>query len=324
MRVRRHGACSALVILIALTSAAANAAANAAPVSGEIRSALAWQLALEREGFSPGLIDGNPGRKTALATAHFQRANGLPATGKLDPATSALLRIDPDGALATYTIQDADAALVAPPPKKWVEKSRAKLLGYESLADCVAEKFHCSEGLLASLNPGTRTTNLMVGNTLTVPAVQAPKPLYANRLEIDLGEKTVRAFDGDMIVALFHCSIARDAAKRPSGEARITAVTNNPAYSFDPAMWPEVKDVKQKLQIPPGPRNPVGLCWMALSLPGYGIHGTPNPEMIGKTGSHGCFRLTNWDAVRLGKMVSSGTSVKFLDAPSGTRLVNAD
>ena len=320
MRVRRHGACSALVILIAVTGAAA----NTSPASGEIKSALAWQLALEREGFSPGLIDGNPGRKTALATAHFQRANGLPASGKLDAATSALLRVDPEGALATYTIQDADAALVVPPPKKWVEKSKAKLLGYESLADCVAEKFHCSEALLASLNPGTRTGNLKIGDTLTVPAVQTPKSLYANRLEINLSEKTIRAFEGDMLVALFHCSIAKDAAKRPSGEARITGVTNNPSYSFDPAMWPEVKDVKQKLLIPPGPRNPVGLCWMALSRPGYGIHGTPNPEMIGKTGSHGCFRLTNWDAVRLGKMVSSGTSVKFLDAPSGTRVANAD
>jgi lipoprotein-anchoring transpeptidase ErfK/SrfK len=92
----------------------------------------------------------------------------------------------------------------------------------------------------------------------------------------------------------------------------VVGVTSNPAYSFDPAMWPEVNNVTQKLLIPPGPRNPVGVCWIALSLPGYGIHGTPTPEMIGKTGSHGCFRLTNWDATRLGGMVEAGIGVEFV------------
>jgi hypothetical protein len=93
----------------------------------------------------------------------------------------------------------------------------------------------------------------------------------------------------------------------------VVVVTPNPAYTFDPKMWPDVTNVTKKLLIPPGPRNPVGMCWVGLSLPGYGIHGTPNPEMIGKTGSHGCFRLTNWDAVRLGRITTAGVPVKFIN-----------
>ena len=322
MAMRRRRCAPAALVMTVI--AVAVSTAHAATISADMKLALAWQIALEREGFSPGLIDGNPGRKTAIATGEYQRANGLPVTAKLDRATSDALRINLDGVLTTYIITAADVASVVPPPKKWVEKSKAKTLGYESLADCVAERFHCSEALLASLNPGLKMTNLKSGDELTVPAVQQAKPLYANRLEINMSEKIISAFDGTTLVALFHCSIAKDAAKRPSGAAQITGITTNPAYSFDPKMWPEVKDVKQKLLIPPGPRNPVGLCWMALSLPGYGIHGTPNPEMIGKTGSHGCFRLTNWDALRLGKMVQEGTMVKFLNTPSDVRVAAAE
>jgi lipoprotein-anchoring transpeptidase ErfK/SrfK len=113
-------------------------------------------------------------------------------------------------------------------------------------------------------------------------------------------------------VALFHCSIAKSKDKLPSGESKVAVVSKNPDYTFDPKMWPEVKNVDRKLTIPPGPRNPVGLCWIGLGVPGVGIHGSPAPEMIGKTGSHGCFRLTNWDALRLSSMVRIGTSVRFI------------
>jgi lipoprotein-anchoring transpeptidase ErfK/SrfK len=116
-------------------------------------------------------------------------------------------------------------------------------------------------------------------------------------------------------------NVAKATVRRPSGRRvnvpglpsahSVTGITENPAYRFDPSMWPEVKGGKSALIIPPGPRNPVGLCWIALSLSGYGIHGSPAPEMIGKTGSHGCFRLTNWDAVRLGRMIKPGTPVTF-------------
>lgn len=275
---------------------------------------LAAQIALERAGFSPGLLDGTPGPKTVLATREFQKARGLPQTGNLDSATLLALNAVGLEAMTTYTIQAADASLVSGPLGTWTAKSRMRFLGYASLADAIAERFHCSQKFLARVNPGLNIDRLKVGDTLNVPAIQPPagRP-RAHRLEINLTQKTIRAYDsGGQLVGLFHCSIARNAEKRPTKSASVVVIANDPEYRFDPAMWPEVKDVKQVLIIPSGPRNPVGLCWIGLSLPGYGIHGTPNPDMIGKTGSHGCFRLANWDAVRLGAMLTVGTPVTFV------------
>jgi lipoprotein-anchoring transpeptidase ErfK/SrfK len=113
---------------------------------------------------------------------------------------------------------------------------------------------------------------------------------------------------------MFHCSIAKSKEKLPKRSCKVADVALNPVYLFDPKMWPEVKDVRRKLVIPPGPRNPVGLCWIGLSLQGYGIHGTPEPELIGKTGSHGCIRLANWDVVRLAKVIRVGMDVRFTAA----------
>jgi lipoprotein-anchoring transpeptidase ErfK/SrfK len=203
--------------------------------------------------------------------------------------------------------------VTGPLPKDWNAKAKMAMVGYQSLVEVVCERFHCSQALLARLNPRVNTNALKEGQVLAVPAVYPAKSAHAARLEIDLSQKVIRGYDSSgQQVALFHCSIAKDVAKRPRGEAHVVSVTREPSYSFDPAMWPEVKNVKSKLLINPGPRNPVGLCWIALSLRGYGIHGTPNPEMIGKTGSHGCFRLTNWDALRLGSMLSPHTPIKFI------------
>lgn len=273
---------------------------------------LQWQLALERQGFSPGLIDGKPGQKTAIATAEFQRSHQLPATGRLDSATIDALGLPTP--TTTYTITDQDVTFVTgPAPRSWVAKSKLDYLGYATLGEELAEKFHTSRDCLARLNPRLRLDRVRPGEQLVVPNIQPPVPGHVERLEVDLGHKIIRGYGGDgRLVAMFYCSIAAHAEKRPSGEAHIVAVAVNPTYRFDPKMWPEVKNVSQKLLIAPGPRNPVGLCWIGLSLPGYGMHGTPNPELIGKTGSHGCFRLTNWDAVRLGKMVHAGVKVRFI------------
>lgn len=286
--------------------------ASAAPTYAQKN--LAWQMALEREGFSPGVIDGRGGPKTALAAREFQKAAGLPVTGQLDDATTAALKIDPAAnCVTTYTIDRADVAKVAPPPSGWLAKAKAKYLGHRNLAEVVCERFHCSQGLLATLNPRVSLSRLKAGDKLTVPAIGEGKSPRAQKLEVDLAQKAIRAYAANgQQLALFHCSIAAQAAHRPKGSARVVSVTNNPPYLFDPKTWPEVKGIRQKLLLPPGPKNPVGLCWIGLSLHGYGIHGTPNPELIGKTGSHGCLRLTNWDAIRLGKMVSAGTPVSFV------------
>lgn len=295
-----------------------------ADVHCDLRSAVALQIALEKTGFSPGIIDGLPGPKTERAIREFQRARGLPPTGVVDSATRAALGVQEDSAFIRYTVTAADQAAVGPVPAGWVEKSRLARLAYPSLAEVIAEKFHCSQPLLARMNPGRSLGGLRPSDTLLVPNAQEVEPAgRAARLEVDLGHKLIKAFSEDgRVIGLFHCSVAARREKLPSGRAEVVDIAVNPSYTFDPEMWPEVKGIREKLTIPPGPRNPVGVRWIALSLPGVGIHGTPNPELIGKTGSHGCIRLTNWDAVRLAKMVGPGTPVRFTGGP-GERLADA-
>jgi lipoprotein-anchoring transpeptidase ErfK/SrfK len=278
---------------------------------------LTWQIALDRQGFSPGLIDAQPGLKTRLATAEFQQAHGLSPTGQLDTATAAALGIPDHPSLTTYTIQRGDLTSVTGIPKTWQEKAQMTYLGYESLPDALAERFHCSAALLQRLNANLDLSALQPGDAITAPLIDPARLPRADHLEIDLAHKTIRALDAQgQTIALFHCSIAANAAKRPSGSARIVSIAADPTYTFDPASWPEVKTVHRKLLIPPGPRNPVGRCWIGLNLPGYGIHGSPHPHLIGKTGSHGCFRLTNWDALRLAQLVRPGLPVTFISSPN--------
>ncbi|QOJ02756.1 MAG: murein L,D-transpeptidase [Planctomycetia bacterium] len=274
---------------------------------------LALQVALDRSGFSPGVIDGAFGGKTRIAIEAFQRFAGLPATGSPDAATVERLRVADRPALQTYEVTAWDLSQIKPPPHRWEEKAKASLLGYSSALEMLAERGHCSQALVRRLNPGMRFERLAPGARVMLPNVNEPAEVRrATFIEIDLARKIVFALDArGNVVGLFHCSIAKDKAKRPRGQANVVTVNRNPEYLFDPAMWPEVKDVKRKLLIPAGPNNPVGLCWIGLSLRGYGMHGTPEPELIGKTGSHGCFRLANWDAIRLGKMVRVGTPVRF-------------
>lgn len=297
---------------LAATLALAAPAQPAADAVSAWRRNLACQAALDRAGFSPGLIDGVPGRKTMLALRAFQAARGVPVTGEFDPRTLAALEVDAQPATLSYRIADADLRDVGPVPSDWNEKARQSRLHYETLAALLAERGHCTHACLQRLNPGRDLRQLASGDTVVLPNVEQRASGPAASLVVDLGEKTVRALDArGRTLALFHCSIAQFAEKRPRGTARVTSVAFDPTYLFRPEMWPEVKNVHRSLTIPAGPRNPVGLCWIDLSLPGYGIHGTPNPEQIGKTGSHGCIRLTNWDAVRLGRMVRAGAPVQF-------------
>jgi lipoprotein-anchoring transpeptidase ErfK/SrfK len=292
--------------------------ASATPDSADIENYsvpnLALQTALDRAGFSPGVIDGRPGRKTNLALVAFQTARGLPRTGRADEATRAALGVDDHPPTTAYRITQVDRDDVGPFPTNWNEKAKLKRLRYESLTALLAERGHCTRATVARLNPGREIESLSVGDTVILPTVEPSAPLRGiHSLEVNLTEKYIRALDKQgRPVALVHCSIAKMAEKRPHGTAKITTVAFDPPYRFDPKMWPEVKTVKKVLIIPPGPRNPVGVCWIDLSLPGYGIHGTPNPELIGKTGSHGCIRLANWDARRLGKAVRGGMTVTFV------------
>jgi lipoprotein-anchoring transpeptidase ErfK/SrfK len=312
-----------LAVALVVGGAGTSFGAPGASEVEQVKAGMSWQIGLERAGFSPGLVDGKTGPKTVLATREFQRARGLAVTGRLDEQTVAALN-PPAEVLGVYTVTEGDRQLVTGVPKDWNEKAAMRYLGYAALAEVVCERFHTSRKCLEWLNPSLNFDQLKPGDQVVVPAVQEPGDLgRVARLEVNLVEKAVRAYDkGDRLIALFHCSIAQDVSKRPTGSARVVVVQPNPAYTFDPKMWPEVKNVSKKLLIPPGPRNPVGMCWVGLSLPGYGIHGTPAPEMIGKTGSHGCFRLTNWDAVRLGRITTAGVPVKFVNS-AGTAVADA-
>ncbi|MCZ6816817.1 MAG: L,D-transpeptidase, partial [Planctomycetota bacterium] len=260
-------------------------------------------------------IDGIMGAKATEAIRAFQAFAGLPVTGKPNAATREALGIQTVSATQRITLSAEDVGLIAPPPKDWSERSRARFLGYRSIGDLVAERGHCRIDLLKRLNPGVDLEGLGAGDSLVIPNVQRPPVrMKATAVEIDLATKIIRALDSTgRTLGLFHCSIARKRSKRPTGPCKIKNIVMNPVYLFDPAGWPEVKNVDRRLDIPPGPRGPVGLCWIGLTKPGYGIHGTPEPTLIGKTGSHGCFRLTNWDAVRLAGMLRVGADVRFID-----------
>lgn len=285
----------ALLLLAALAGIAA-----APPLSRD--EVLALQLALDDAGYSPGRIDGSWGGLTRQALAAWQSAHDLKPTGEFDPAT-----------VAAFPARGPVFTNIALPvveftaiPEDWLERSKLKTMGYSTFPEMLAEQSHCTEGLIRITNDTARVLNHW-------PA-KLPK---AARLRVSLGEKSISAFDpAGKIIALFPCSIAADQEKRPAGQLTVTTVALNPDYTYDPVNFPELDETQRgygKLMIPPGPNNPVGTAWIGLSKAGYGIHGTPHPEQIGKTFSHGCFRLANWNAYRLAQMVSVGMVVEVVE-----------
>jgi lipoprotein-anchoring transpeptidase ErfK/SrfK len=295
----------------------------------QTRINLAWQIALDAADFSPGILDGHFKHNGMMALTDYA-ARFFPGTPPFDVKVFKALGVDVAGAVATYEITDDDLTQVGGAiPEDWNDKAKLDRLRYETLAECMGEKFHCTQSLLQQLNPGVSLKALTVGQTINVPNLRPfptdNKVVVLHRwadtgsVTVDLSQKSIRVFDKDgNELALFHCSIAKDKAKLPTRDAKVAVIAApNPQYTFHPEMYPEVKDVAQNLQIPAGPRNPVGLAWVGLDLPGYGIHGTPKPELIGKTGSHGCFRLTNWDALKFAGFVQIGIPVKIINPPAG-------
>jgi lipoprotein-anchoring transpeptidase ErfK/SrfK len=271
------------------------------------------QIELHRRGFSCGSIDGIRGVQTTEALKAFQRNEGLPPTGDLDPATREILLLTAP-AYTTHTFTSTQLARLAPVPETWLEKSRLPALNHATALEFAAECYRASPRFLRSLNPGFDWDAVLPGAEITVPDVGPfASPLKVARIHIRLAEKVLEAVTEEGRIVL-HCpvSIARNIEKRPVGELRITVVIADPDYTWDPAVFtesPEAKEIGRRLLIPPGPNNPVGLVWLGLDRPGYGIHGTPEPEKVGRTESHGCFRLANWDALALYGMVKVGLPV---------------
>lgn len=270
------------------------------------------QILLDRANFSPGCIDGRMGGQTRTALLAWQKQERLPASAEIDAAVEA--RVAAAGDLfEEHVVTAEDVAALGSIPATWLEKSRLPALAHETVLELVAENYHTTQRAMRELNPTAAWPNPPAGTVLRVPRVgPAPKPVAA-RAEIHLLGRYVEVFDAaGRVVAHFPCSIARNVDKRPVGELRIVNAAEHPNYTFDPALFsedPAAAAIGRRLLIPPGPNNPVGVAWLSLDRPGYGIHGTPHPEDIGKTESHGCFRLANWNARKLLGMVAIGLPV---------------
>jgi len=288
-----------------------------APAAGyprPVQTVFEAQLALDRQGISPGSLDGKIGSQTRAAIRAFQHQLDLPETGELDDTTRTNLMLDTPP-LGTYTVTSNDLARLQPVSKTWLGKSQQTALDYETILELVAEKSHSHPELIRRLNPEVDWTNISAGTALEVPDVTGDDLQdKAAFVRISLSGKILEAFDTDSnLMVHFPCSIAKHVEKRPVGELHVAVVAPNPNYTFDPDLFPESPEAKEqpgvKLILPPGPNNPVGTVWIGLDKPGYGMHGTPKPEEVGRTESHGCFRLANWNAERLLKIVWVGMPV---------------
>ena len=298
-----------------LDAGAVNAVGRAGtPARAGIADVLRAQILLDRAHFSPGEIDGVPGANLRAAIHGYQKARGIDGAGSLNAATWSALNADSADALIGYTIAAADVAgPFGPSPEAMADKARLGALHYASAGEALGEKFHASPALLRRLNPGKLLAR--AGEQIIVPNVQGTSALpLGGTIVVDKSARTVTLFDNDgQAVAQFPASTGSAHDPLPLGNWKITAISTNPVFFYNPKLFWDAGAGDKAAKIPAGPNNPVGVVWINLSKPHYGIHGTPLPALIGKTQSHGCIRLTNWDASTLAAAVAAGTDVVLQD-----------
>ena len=328
----------------------------------EARPVMQAQVVLDRLGFTPGVVDGKPGLSTRNAISGFQEASDLAVTGEMDAATTAALaQYQAIPATRVVTIPDEFAAgPFGKIPKDPQEQAKLPSLGYETLDEKLAERFHTTVATLRLLNPGgmpagspaataapapspSATTDLAAapvatfhaGQQIRVPNVGADAqtagavsdPTWAATLAslgvgseqpkaakivVSKSKSTLKAYDeAGKLIAVYTATMGSTHDPLPLGDWGINGIDRNPKFAYNPALFWDAKPGSDKAMLPPGPNGPVGVVWIDLTKPHYGIHGTPNPETIGRAESHGCVRLTNWDVARLAQMVSPKTKVHF-------------
>jgi lipoprotein-anchoring transpeptidase ErfK/SrfK len=281
------------------------------------------QILLDRSRFSPGVIDGRMGENVENALRAFREANGIEGNDKAidEPTLAKLTEVAKESeapVVVEYNITEDDVKgpFTKSIPEDFEEQKTLERLGYTGPGELLAEKFHMDVDFLKELNPGKEFgragTTIMVAN---VKSAAPPQRDSVVRIEVDKARKQVRALgENDTLLAVYPATIGSDSRPAPTGEHKVTAVAKKPNYTYNPEYKFEGVKSDKPFVIAPGPNNPVGSVWIDLSKDGYGIHGTPEPAKIGKTASHGCVRLTNWDAEHLADMVKTGATVKFLES----------
>ncbi|MBR0933159.1 L,D-transpeptidase [Bradyrhizobium jicamae] len=326
----------ALVIVLLVISAGPAAAAQldaasindaAAPSAKPSRhdqtsaSIARLEILLDRAHFSPGEIDGKLGENAQKALVAFADSNGLSFDKVVTTDLWNKLSASSDGAaIVNYEIAEADVKgpFLKKLPAKMEAMKSLPALGYTSPREALAEKFHMSEALLQAINPGQKFDK--AGETIAVANVLVSgNPAPAARVEVDKTRQTVMTYDtADKLLAFYPATVGSTEKPTPSGTLKVTAIQKDPTYHYNPKYRFRGVKSKKPFTIRPGPNNPVGSIWINLSAEGYGIHGTANPGKVSKAASHGCVRLTNWDANTLAASVKRGTPVSFVGSQRGT------
>ena len=273
------------------------------------------QVLLDRAHFSPGEIDGKFGENAKKALRVYEEAQHLPGSDEVTDELWQKLAADSQPVTTSYTIGQKDVAgpFLHKLPAKMEDMKNIPKLAYTSPREGLAEKFHMSEDLLAALNPHQRFDR--AGESIVVVDTGTDEnPTKADRVEVDKNRQSVKLFDkSGALIGFYPATVGSEEKPSPSGTLKVTEIDQNPIYRYNPKYHFKGVHSREPFTIKPGPNNPVGAVWINLSADGYGIHGTPSPGKVSKAASHGCVRLTNWDAERVAARVSKGTPVAFVD-----------